>query len=169
MADEGFFACRKTLYLKVYAIPMNPVVRTRAQAMPNRSVETDTQRLGATSRVGDHASCSAKPLRAAHLQRYAAAAGTAPSSQKFNADWSLASPSQALGRGDVIAARIGTGRSTPLAIAGAAPGTSRKAAVTKAVGSRPSPALCEDLRPQDGGRRLAQSVSAAPQVGVRRA
>lgn len=34
----------------------------------DRTVETDTQRLGATRRVGDHAPGGAMPLRAAHLQ-----------------------------------------------------------------------------------------------------
>jgi hypothetical protein len=36
---------------------------------PNRSVETDTQRLGAAKRVGDRTPRGAKPLRADHLQR----------------------------------------------------------------------------------------------------
>lgn len=35
----------------------------------NRSVETDTQRLGAAKRSGERAPRGTKPLRAAHLQR----------------------------------------------------------------------------------------------------
>jgi hypothetical protein len=38
----------------------------------NRLVETDTQRLGATRRAADRAPRGAKPLRAAHRQRYVA-------------------------------------------------------------------------------------------------
>jgi hypothetical protein len=39
-------------------------------ARSNRSVETDTQRLGAARRAGKRTPRGAKPLRAAHLQRY---------------------------------------------------------------------------------------------------
>jgi hypothetical protein len=35
-------------------------------------VETDTQQLGAARRAGDRMPCGAKPLRAAHRQRYTA-------------------------------------------------------------------------------------------------
>jgi hypothetical protein len=38
----------------------------------NRSVETDTQRLGAARRASDRTHRGAKPLCAAHLRRYAA-------------------------------------------------------------------------------------------------
>jgi hypothetical protein len=38
----------------------------------NRLVETDTQRLGAAMRTDDGPLRDAKPLRAAHRQRYAA-------------------------------------------------------------------------------------------------
>ena len=46
-------------------------LRPRPSATPlhNWSVETDTQRPGATSRVENHAPRGAKPLCAAHLQR----------------------------------------------------------------------------------------------------
>jgi hypothetical protein len=40
--------------------------------MHNKLVETDTQQLGAARRVGDRTPRGAKPLRAAHRQRYAA-------------------------------------------------------------------------------------------------
>jgi hypothetical protein len=43
-----------------------------AKAVPNKSVETDTQRQGAARRVGDRTPRGALPLCAAHLQRYAA-------------------------------------------------------------------------------------------------
>jgi hypothetical protein len=36
---------------------------------PNKLVETDTQQLGAASRIGNRTPRGAKPLRAAHRQR----------------------------------------------------------------------------------------------------
>jgi len=46
----------------------SPGVAT-GEVRPNRSVETDTHRQGAASRLGDHASRGALPVRAAHLRR----------------------------------------------------------------------------------------------------
>ena len=43
--------------------------RPLATPLHNRSVEADTQQLGAARRVGNRAPCGAKPLCAAHLQR----------------------------------------------------------------------------------------------------
>jgi hypothetical protein len=43
----------------------------------NRSVEADTQQLGAARRDGDRMPLGAKPLRAAHLRRYPSAGAAA--------------------------------------------------------------------------------------------
>jgi hypothetical protein len=48
----------------------------------NRLVETDTQQLGPARRAGDLAPRGAKPLRAAHRQRYAS--HTAPVASSRN-------------------------------------------------------------------------------------